>query len=287
MAGVAPAGSLDAGDDMGREREYNIAESAVLDWNERVIILSLDTSSSSGSAAVVHDGVLLAERVGDGARTHGERLPRELMAVLDEARVTLKDVDRFAVAIGPGSFTGLRIGIATMQGLALAQGALVTPISTFEAIAYETRAGVAAEMRYGGTERPPSIGHPPATAIGVWIDAHRGEVFATLYAPDGGVLQPPTSLSPAATLDAWQASLAGHAVRFAGDGAVRYRAIILDRLGEGAGIPAGVPPLAGAIGLIAGREPARGVRPHAVVPLYVRRPDAELARDRREAAGRG
>src|SRR5437868_11862593 len=105
MAGVAPAGSPDAeGDDT---REYNIA-----DW---VLILSLDTSSPGGSAALVRDGDVLLEREGDAARTHGERLPRELMGLLDEARVRLDAIDLFAVAIGPGSFTGLRIGIATIQ----------------------------------------------------------------------------------------------------------------------------------------------------------------------------
>jgi tRNA A37 threonylcarbamoyladenosine modification protein TsaB len=128
---------------------------------------------------------------------------------------------------------------------------------------------------------------PRAARLAVWIDAHRGEVFATLYAADGTtVLQPPTSLSPAATLDAWSASPGDlDAIRFAGDGAVRYREAIESRLGPRADVPASVPPLAGAIGVLAAREPGRAVRPHAVVPLYVRRPDAELARDRLRPAG--
>jgi tRNA threonylcarbamoyladenosine biosynthesis protein TsaB len=248
-----------------------------------MLILALDTSSAAGSAALVRDDRILIERGGDASRTHGERLPRELMTILDEARVTLADVDRFAVATGPGSFTGLRIGIAAMQGLALAQGKRITPVSTFEALAWTMRSGVKADKAATG-ERPPSSGHPPAELIGVWIDAHRGEVFAALYGADGTEWQPPTSLSPQSTLDVWSASLAGHAVRFAGDGAVKYAGVIEARLGEGAGIPADAPALAGAVGRIAARHPDRGVRPHAVVPLYVRRPDAELARDRRQPA---
>jgi tRNA threonylcarbamoyladenosine biosynthesis protein TsaB len=234
------------------------------------LILALDTSSAAGSAAIVRDGTIVVERAGDPSRTHGERLPRELMALLDDARVRLADIDTFAIATGPGSFTGLRIGIATIQGLALANGKLVVPISTFEALAAEFR--LKAEATRGAA---------------VWIDAHRGEVFATLYAPDGTtLLQPPTSLTPEATLDAWSAPLADlPAVRFAGDGAIKYREAIEARLGARAGIPAAVPPLAGTIGLLAAREPGRAVRPHAVVPLYVRRPDAELARDRRRPAG--
>jgi len=239
-----------------------------------LLILSLDTSSAAGSAALVRDGAVLVERAGDGSRTHGERLPRELMAILDEAGAGLDDVDRFAVSIGPGSFTGLRVGIATIQGLAMARRALVTPVSSFEALAWRAR----------GT----------ADAIAAWIDAHRGEVFATLF--DGGgqaVLEAPSSLPPERTIDAWAAALASRRrVRWVGDGAARYREVIMARARSGsrhdhdhddAAIDVDpARPLAGAIGIIAAAAPDRAVRPHALVPLYVRRSDAELARDRRE-----
>jgi hypothetical protein len=126
-------------------------------------------------------------------------------------------------------------------------------------------------------------------AIAAWVDAHRGEVFATLVAPDGQtVLAPPTALAPGATLDAWRDALAPHArVRFLGDGAVRYQEAIRERLGAQAVIDAAVPLLAGAIGCLAAAAPDRAVRPHALVPMYVRRPDVELTRDRREAASKG
>jgi tRNA threonylcarbamoyladenosine biosynthesis protein TsaB len=237
-----------------------------------VQILSLDTSSGAGSAALVRDGAILLERTGDVARRNGERLPRELMALLDEARLSLDDIDAYAVAVGPGSFTGLRIGIATIQGLALSRGQLVTPVSTFEALAFSAVPPSAVSAR---------------SSVAVWIDAHRGEVFAILYAADRSVLHGPTSLPPEATLDAWAETLRGlSGIVFAGDGAVTYRGLLAARLGETADIPEAVPPLAGAIGLIAARDAARAVRPHAVVPLYVRRTDVELARDRRHSAGR-
>ena len=234
------------------------------------MILALDTSSAAGSAAIVSDDRIVLERAGDPLRTHGERLPRELMTLLGDARADIHAIDRFAVAIGPGSFTGLRIGIATIQGLALAQGKLVTPVSTFEALAFSAASS--------------PIAHRPSR-IGLWIDAHRGEVFATLYDAHGRVLHEPASLAPDATLDAWATALAGRAVTFAGDGAIRYRQVIEDRLRGAADIPAAVPPLAGAIGRIAAREAVRAVAPHAIVPLYVRRSDAELARDRRQQGG--
>jgi len=239
------------------------------------VILALDTSSAGGSAAIVTSGgtagaaTIVAERAGETSRTHGRRLPAELMAVLRDAGATLDDVDRFAVAVGPGSFTGLRVGIATIQGLALTRGRLVTPVSTFDALAWHARES--------------------ADAIAAWVDAHRGEVFATLLSRDGRtVLVPPTALTPGVTLDAWGAALAPHArVRFIGDGAVRYQDLIRERLGAQAAVDAAAPLLAGAIGCRAADEPDRAVRPHAVVPLYVRRPDVELTRDRREAASKG
>lgn len=226
-----------------------------------MVILALDTSSAAGSAAVVRDGAVIVERAGDGSRTHGQRLPRELMDVLGEARATLADVDGFAIAVGPGSFTGLRVGIATMQGLSLAGRKLLTPISTFEALAFLAR----------GTGMP----------IAVWIDARRGQVFGTLYAADGrAILAPPTSLTPEETLDAWTAVLGAGPVQFAGDGAIHYATAIRERLGEGAVIPSEGPALAGAIGVLAATGAGRAVAPHAVVPMYVRRPDVELARER-------
>jgi tRNA threonylcarbamoyladenosine biosynthesis protein TsaB len=235
-----------------------------------MVILALDTSSARGSAAVVRaDGgeTIDVERAGDSARPHGERLPAELMAVLREAGAALEDVGGLAVVVGPGSFTGLRVGIATMQGLALARALPVTPVSTFDALTWLAH----------------DAGSTAATAP--WVEAHRGEVFATLVAPDGRtVLAPATALTGDATLDAWRDALAPfNRVRFVGDGAVRYRDVIRGRLGARAEIDERDPMLAAACGWIALEEPDRAVHPHALVPLYVRRPDVELTRDRRAA----
>jgi len=87
-----------------------------------MVILSLDTSSAAGSAAIVRDGHVLVERGGDASRTHAERLPRELMDILDAARCSLDTIDAFAVVSGPGSFTGVRVGLAAVKGLAEAAG---------------------------------------------------------------------------------------------------------------------------------------------------------------------
>jgi tRNA threonylcarbamoyladenosine biosynthesis protein TsaB len=254
-----------------------------------MLILALDTSSAAGSAAIVRDGVLAIEREGDGTRTHGERLPLELMALLDEGGCSLADLDGFAVITGPGSFTGLRVGIATIQGLALARRKLVTPVSAFEALLF----GEASNFRLTSNVRlkpnfrlkPDFRLKPEATYSGVWIDAQRKEVFAALYGADARTtIEAPTSLSPAATIEKWIGTMeTGARVQFVGNGAVRYADIIRAALGDRAILPEVTRPLAGAAGLIAAANPARAVTPHAVVPLYVRRSDAELARDRAAA----
>jgi tRNA threonylcarbamoyladenosine biosynthesis protein TsaB len=226
-----------------------------------MLILALDTSSAGGSAAVARDGRVETIRTGDPSRTHGEQLPRLLMSVLADGGHALRDVDLFAVSIGPGSFTGLRVGIATMQGLAHANGKLVVPVTAFEALAWPTR----------------EVDQP----IAAWVDAHRGEVFATLLSADRTHLAAPSSLTPSATLERWSPLLASLAsIRFTGDGALRYRDIIESALRDRAVITEEVPGLAASIAEIAATDPSRAVRPHAVAPLYVRRPDAELARER-------
>ena len=227
-----------------------------------MLVLSLDTSSAGGSAAVVRDGRIVVERAGDASRTHAERLPRELMDALDAAQCSLDDVEGLAVISGPGSFTGLRVGLATIQGLAFAGRLQLYPVTAFEALAW-------------------SAGRRDPT--GIWIDAHRGEVFATLIEANGQTLEVPSSRPPANTLEAWEPAIAPlDNVRFVGDGAVRYRAVIQERLGARAIVDERVPLLAGIAGQIASAAPERAIPPHAVIPQYVRRPDAELARDRRK-----
>ena len=245
------------------------------------MILALDTSSAAGSAAVLRDGLVVAERAGDASRTHGERLPRELMAVLEHARADLRDITTFAICTGPGSFTGLRVGIATMQGLAFAQRKLVVPVSAFEALARTLNPNQNPNQN-PRTSEPQNLRTPEPPLVATWIDAHRGEVFARLYGPDRRVLREATSLPPATTLEEWLRNgvAADAAIRFEGDGAINYAGLIRDRLAH-ATIAAAVPLLAGTIARIADAEPDRAVQPHAVVPLYVRRPDAELARDRK------
>ena len=85
-------------------------------------VLSLDTTGRTGSLALFVDGRPVDVRTGDPDRSHGQRLPGEIQDLLAAHGLAARDVDLFAVAAGPGSFTGLRVGIATIQGLALVTG---------------------------------------------------------------------------------------------------------------------------------------------------------------------
>src|SRR2546426_4574931 len=100
-----------------------------------MLVLALDTTTREGSCALARDGRIVREQSSDASRPQAARLPGELAALLDHEHVALGDVDAFAVAIGPGSFTGLRVGIATMQGLAMAMGKPLLGVSALDALA--------------------------------------------------------------------------------------------------------------------------------------------------------
>ena len=227
-----------------------------------MLILSLDTTTRTGSCALLRDDRVLREQGSDPGRDQAERLPAALAAILDAEAVALADIDAFAVATGPGSFTGLRVGIATMQGLAMATGKPLIGVRAFDALATIADSG-----RSGAAHQ----------RIAAWIDAWRGEVFAALY-EDGREVEAPTVARPEALL----ATLPRGAV-FIGDGAARYQADIRAALGSAAAFTDPVAPLlAGAVARHAADAFRAGQRPppHAIRPIYVRRSDAELARDR-------
>ncbi len=240
-----------------------------------VLTLALDTATAAASVALADGTRLLEVAAIDTSQPVATRLPADVMTLLERRRITLPEIDLLAVATGPGSFTGLRIGIATIQGLALAHGKPLLGVSTFDALASLVR----------------------ASRVSVWIDAWRGEVYAATYttgAPPGASTEPPALRmtgeprvdTPRALLDRGATALGAEATAeaaalatslFVGDGAVRYRCLIgPERVVEP------TPLLAGAIATLAHERARAGELPppHAIRPLYVRRPDAELARDR-------
>jgi tRNA threonylcarbamoyladenosine biosynthesis protein TsaB len=220
-----------------------------------MLVLALDTTTLPGSCALARDGVVIAEAGGDEQRSHAERLPRELMQLLESDRIALADVDAFAVATGPGSFTGLRVGIATMQGLAFAAGRPLFGISALDALSAHAGDGL----------------------VATWIDAWRGEVYAALY--DNGRATGETTVGlPDDLLAAYPPA----PIRFIGDGAITHWQRIVTSRGDAVTLASPpVPRLAGTIALLANGLAAGGARPapDAIEQLYVRRPDANPARD--------
>src|SRR5262245_20183821 len=106
-----------------------------------MFVLALDTTTRRGSVALARDGAVIGVTSGDPAITHGQRLPADLLRLLERHTLSVRDIDLFAVAAGPGSFTGLRIGIATMQGLALANGKPIVGVSALDALHHSVLPG--------------------------------------------------------------------------------------------------------------------------------------------------
>jgi len=227
-------------------------------------VLALDTTTRAGSVALVENGRIVAERHGDETLSHAERLPRDLIRLIEDCGVELAEIAVFGVAAGPGSFTGLRIGIATIQGLAFVTGRRVAAVSALDALAH-----VAAADR------------SPGRRVAAWMNAYRGEVFAALYstreAPAGSagrveLVDGPLVDAPERILLRWS----GVDVHI-GDGATAYAHVIGS---NGRVLPA--PDLAGMIGLMAHARATAGdtVDPAGIQPIYIRRPDAELAKEK-------
>ena len=226
-----------------------------------MITLALDTTTKTATCAVLSGDAVTGHWTGDAARSPAAQLPRGVADALAASGCRPEDVDVLAVAVGPGSFTGLRVGIATMQGLAVALARPLIGVSALDALAE------AAAIECGaGT----------AMLIAPWVDAWRGEVYAGAYR-GGRELGPPVVGDPLRLL----ADLDGP-VLFTGDGAAAHRAVITATLGDRARFATTMTPaLAGVIARLARTRALSGERPvpHAIAPLYVRRPDAELARD--------
>lgn len=140
-----------------------------------MIILAADTSLPLLSVALLRDRQLLGSLALEGKSSRNEKLLPAIDWLLAESGVDRHSIDLFAVTRGPGSFTGVRIGLATMQGMALALGRPVCAISTHEAIALG--------------EGDSDLSHPLDSVL-VFDDAGRGEFYLTLYEGHRETLSP-------------------------------------------------------------------------------------------------
>jgi len=228
-------------------------------------LLAVDTSTLTGAVALLEDDTLVAESRLNVALTHGERLLPAIDAILAAAGWSLAELDALAVAVGPGSFTGLRIGVSTVKGLAFATGKPTVPVSTLEALAWSL----------------PLAAHPVCPVL----DARKGEVYTALFLTRGDQperLWPDRAVPPQALAD----ELVTQApVILVGDGAAPHAVVFERRLGEGLRLapPGHRLPSAASVGDLGRRALARGetIDPALLAPRYVRPSEAELARARR------
>ena len=212
-----------------------------------MLILAIDTSSERQSVAVVEAGTVRAELRLRGVDTHSRRLLPSVAFLLESLGLVPGGVEGYAVAVGPGAFTGLRVGISTVQGLALASGRPCLGVSALDVLAARIRGA--------------------APVLAVMIEAYRGEVYGALYDAEARPLSEGAALAP----EAFLARVPPGPVAFIGEGARRHRERVIAQHPE-ARFPRRSLYLAGTLGRLA--EPrllaGEGVSPEALRPLYLR-----------------
>jgi tRNA threonylcarbamoyladenosine biosynthesis protein TsaB len=217
-----------------------------------MILLAIDTSTSCMSVALLKECTIACEINLTVKAGHGGMILPVIDEALKRSGTQREDIGLIAVGSGPGSFTGLRIGIATAKGLAMALGCPLTGIPSLDA------------MARGAS--------PSATQIMPVMDAKKGEVFCALYDTDGSRLGEPVNIRPDEI-----SGLVSQDTLFVGDGLPLYRDVLAKSL-KGLFHEGPVHlwnPRASVIGLMALELPAES-RTADVLPMYVRASDATL-----------
>jgi len=209
------------------------------------LILAIDTTHESGSLALVRAGETIDEMVLCAPTGFAHVLYGHIAGMLRRNRLELAAVDCFAAASGPGSFTGVRVGLACVKGLAEALGKPAAAVSNLRAMA--------------------SFGAAPLRAA--VLDARRGEVYGAVYDAFGKLAAPET----VAPFPAWLASLPAGEIEFVCGGSPPLLPPLDGTRFAHARVTAAPPALAAAIGRL-----AEAGDPAALDANYVRRSDAEL-----------
>lgn len=231
------------------------------------LLLTIDTTTPVGSVAVTAGETLLGEVLLNLRSTHTDRLLLTVRQLLTDLNLNISAFEGFGVVLGPGSFTGVRVGVSTVKGLALATGKPVVGVSTLRTLALQA-----------------PFARSPVCAL---LDARKKEVYAGLYTWEGGRPLPfgaEAVLAPDALLD----SLEGE-VLFVGDGALAYRTLIVRMLGARAHFlpwPLNLP-RASCAAVLALDELRQGrtIPLEALKPSYIRASEAEILWDRRRQDG--
>ena len=224
-------------------------------------ILAINTSSTSGSIALSKDGHLTFLSYLDIKITHSERLMPQIDFGLKQSNMTLQDIDLLCLANGPGSFTGLRIGLATIKGIAFALEKPVLAINTLEILAYNVV----------GVEKP----------IACMLDAKMGEIYGAVYNSDLSLFIKPCNQTPQDFIK----RIPEKAIVI-GDGVMKYKKEI-SRLGKDVAIGAPHQHIIFASNLISIAYKLKEIPAYdfneisALEPFYLRKSQAEIVLEKK------
>jgi tRNA threonylcarbamoyladenosine biosynthesis protein TsaB len=234
-------------------------------------ILGIETSGGACSAALWHAGAVVAAERHAMIRGHAEALVPMIERVLHAAHASYRDLAAVAVTVGPGAFTGLRIGLAAARGIALAAGIPAIGITAFEAVAR----AIPAAARAG-------------RAVAVAIDTKRGDLYLQCFTPDLDAIGDGRVV---ADVDL-AAALPRQPVYCAGDGVPLARQMLADADARDIVFdPHPAPPDGGSVAACAARRlAAASAALPPPVPLYLRSPEAtplaQQKKSRRAPSGR-
>ncbi len=219
-------------------------------------ILAVETSTLTASVAILVDGKIAIEKQ-SGVNSHAELLLPLIDECLKASGLALSELETIAVGAGPGSFTGLRIGMATVKGLCLAAGRPLTPVSSLAALAFDFRE------------------EAPNTLLVPVLDARRKEIYAGFFRRDGESLRSEgeEKVLPPEELVELVASYQADSILLCGDGATKYQEL----LSAIAPIDIGaqqIPSAAAVARLAQHMSPAEGIA--SAAPTYVRLPEAQI-----------
>ena len=219
-------------------------------------LLSLETATAAGGAALVIDGVVIGESMTTKDRRHAETLLPSAIELLAQAGITVQELDGIVIDVGPGLYTGLRVGIATARSLAMASGSGLYSLTSLEVLANDERLGTS------------------QTVLSV-LDARRGEVFAQYFTVENGQRFPqgePRVLLPGDLIE--EMDTRPQSLVVVGDGGVRYQELFAQLHGvEFAPVPLFPSPATAAMMVERGGVTKQDL-PSDVTPIYLRDPDA-------------
>ncbi|MFC2141496.1 tRNA (adenosine(37)-N6)-threonylcarbamoyltransferase complex dimerization subunit type 1 TsaB [Acidobacteriota bacterium] len=226
-----------------------------------MLILAVDTNTSAGSVAVLRDRRLLAEVNLDSPRTHSERLLPSIDLLMDALGIRLADIDGYALAVGPGSFTGIRIGMSTVKSFAFSSRKPIAAVSNLEALALK-------------------IKQTQARLLCPLMDAKKSEVYSGLFEVRAGGMREIVAQGLYRPDRLFSQFPSHRIITFIGSGVPVYRDRLADYFKDKARLSRRSLHVGFEVGLLGYErlKSGRGLDSFQVEPLYFRRSQAEEGR---------